>query len=777
MSNNALNVEASCFVFASAGSGKTKLLVDRFVKSLLYGIKPSEILCLTFTNLAVDEMSSRILRLLKSLKYGSIEYIHSYLSDIDALSETNIKKSRELYDKFLDEYSNLKIYTIHGFCQSILSEFPLEADLSYGFRIINQDDLRLLIADAKHNYFIDHTHEHEADVLISQLSGYSANEFLENIFNNSAKYLHFRRLNPDLTKYKEKLIKWFGLCKDRILSEEQQHLIDKLPLSPEEVFLTKTGGIRKKLPFPDDQLAIAQDIADIFHFNHQNACRKKVIEQTIAFLKVSYGIFEQLDLLKSKQHVIDFNDVLEKTYYLLFQSSARDYILCYVASKIKTVLLDEAQDLSNLQWRIIGIFTEQLFLNKFYNCTVFVVGDIKQSIYRFQNAHPGLLIEFHKYVQSALKRMNKPLHAIHLDKCYRISPDILSNIDVIFDKYSSFAFEQPYRHHIPALSHTGSFQLIDVANPSDIADYIKEHEITDGMILIRGKTELSTQLYYELQKRNVDIEQLDKIYLKDSFIVQDIVTLAKIAIDSTDDFAVACILRSPNVFQDYLNMTELHQICYLRESTVLNGLKESHHEKYEVLNNIINNYKKDNLVEFFCNLVFNVIQTYNENEDATLENFINVVLEYNENHSSNIPEFLEYLNSSTITLSSIQSNDKPRLRFSTIHGAKGLEADNILLLDFRLSPDKNKTKFIWHDQTDIFGNTNPEESLFFLKPSNNRIFPEIMDMINTEYSEESKELYRLLYVALTRPKKNIYIFGNRETNGVYNAIQEVMLGK
>ncbi len=779
MIENSLDGGFSSFVFASAGSGKTKLLVDRYIKSLLFGVKPSEILCLTFTNFAVDEMYNRILKLLEKLKNETNERVKIYLlKDLKINDPTNsqICKARTLYDEFLNNSDKLKIQTIHGFCQSVLAEFPFEAELSPGFRIVDTDDLILLIKKAKHNYFSNPEHEKDGDNLISQLSGHSTNEFLESIFTNSAKYLHFYKLNPDLEKYEQKLIRYFNLRNDTKLTEEQQQFIDEF--FPEgtdltEIFLTKTGSIRKRLPFPDNKINIAKNIAETVYLNNKNDCRKRLISRTMAFLKVTHGIFKELEKIKNGQQLLDFNDVLEKTYYLLFQSSARDYILSNIAKRIKTILLDEAQDLSSIQWRIIGIIAEHLLINRFRSNTIFVVGDIKQSIYRFQNARYELLIEFCKYVETTLKKLNKPFNIVYLDKCYRTVPNILEKVDAVFDKHGCFAFGQQYRHHIPVRNDNGVFKLIDVYQPSEIADYIENNNITKGMILIRGKTDLSTQLYYELVNRGIKVAPLDKIYLKDALIVQDIVSLARIAIDNTDDFEVACVLRSPNVFRTYLNKQEIHELCYMRETILLNELEKKYPEKYKIIKNIINLYKHYNLVEFFYYIASEVITTYDINEDTILENFINIVFNYDVNYGGTIPEFLEYLCNSTKTVS--VTTDTDNIKFSTIHGSKGLESDNIILLDFKLAPDKNKIKFIWKDQTDIFGNTSPEENLFFIKPSANETFPEIEDIINTEYEEETMELYRLLYVALTRPRNNIYIFGNAEANGAYKAILDAIV--
>ena len=115
----ATDVRYSCFVFASAGSGKTKILVDRYVKSLFLEVKPSEILCLTFTNAAVFEMKSRISKILEKLYLNEDNFTESYLRDVVGISHPSfrdIEHAGRLFLKFQDDLSDLKILTIHAFC-------------------------------------------------------------------------------------------------------------------------------------------------------------------------------------------------------------------------------------------------------------------------------------------------------------------------------------------------------------------------------------------------------------------------------------------------------------------------------------------------------------------------------------------------------------------------------------------------------------------------------------------------------------------------------------
>ena len=120
----------------------------------------------------------------------------------------------------------------------------------------------------------------------------------------------------------------------------------------------------------------------------------KAILKTTVFLKVIKGILAELQILKNQKQVLDFSDILERAYYLLTESPARDYVVSLISRNIKTILIDEAQDLSTIQWSIIGLLSDEIFTSRIYNKTIFIVGDTKQSIYRFQDANYKLFINF-----------------------------------------------------------------------------------------------------------------------------------------------------------------------------------------------------------------------------------------------------------------------------------------------------------------------------------------------------------------------------------------------
>ena len=783
--SRALGIDASCFVFASAGSGKTKLLVDRYVKSLLCGMKPYEILCLTFTNFAVSEMFNRVSSILQQLYINDDSFTIKYLTDnLNIINPTqdNIERAKNLFMEFQNNLSRIKILTIHGFCQMILQQFPIEADLLPNFTIIEQDELNILIDEAKQNYFNKNQNLQDNETLVSILSGYSFNELIQNLLSNPMKYTQLFHQYPDIDKYKIVLSNVFNVQENIEFSAVQLQFINEhfSNKNLDEIFLTKTGYIRKKLPYNNLDQQILQEVSHIVYQNQQNRNKTKAILKTTVFLKVIKGILAELQILKNQKQVLDFSDILERAYYLLTESPARDYVVSLISRNIKTILIDEAQDLSTIQWSIIGLLSDEIFTSRIYNKTIFIVGDTKQSIYRFQDANYKLFINFYNHVKVNLKKINKQFHTVYLDKCYRTLPAILGNIDKIFSRYSMFAFGQEYRNHIPVRSGFGDFKLVEIDTPQEIAQYIYQKGIKDALILMRSKSEFNTKLYYELVKLNLKVAPLSKIYLKDTLLVQDIISLARVSVDNTNDYDLVCVLKSPYLFDSPLNNQDIYNICYKRETTVLNNLKKLFPNKFEVIHNVMNMYKQDNILEFFYYIISEVIQIYNENDSEILSDFMNIIMKYSENHSDNILEFLEYFRRSTVYVS--QSNILEHgLRFSSIHGAKGLEANTVILLNFKICADKTKIKFIWKGITNMFDENkidhinssvkNKKDTLLFLKPQMNESFVEIDNYINDEYTEESKELLRLLYVALTRPRDNIYIFGKDEDNTAFRIIK------
>jgi ATP-dependent helicase/nuclease subunit A len=129
-------------VSASAGSGKTWLLITRIVRLLIDGAEPGNIIALTFTRKAAGEMQIRLNQRLFEMATADDEKLNELLQMIGCSSNAqNIITSRNLYEKIMHSLYPIRIQTFHSFCQDILSRFPLEADIPPGFELVEDSSL------------------------------------------------------------------------------------------------------------------------------------------------------------------------------------------------------------------------------------------------------------------------------------------------------------------------------------------------------------------------------------------------------------------------------------------------------------------------------------------------------------------------------------------------------------------------------------------------------------------------------------------------------------
>ena len=150
--NKASDPRSHIWVGASAGTGKTKVLTDRVLRLMLpaenhVATDPTRILCITFTKAAAAEMASRI----QSILADWVSLDDTVLRDkIFALTQEDVsddilKQARQLFARVVDEGARMKIMTIHGFCESVLKRFPIEAGLSPDFELIDERQSREML--------------------------------------------------------------------------------------------------------------------------------------------------------------------------------------------------------------------------------------------------------------------------------------------------------------------------------------------------------------------------------------------------------------------------------------------------------------------------------------------------------------------------------------------------------------------------------------------------------------------------------------------------------
>lgn len=465
MLDSVRDVKASVWISASAGTGKTKSLIDRILALLLNRAEPSKILCLTYTKAAATEMLSRLSAFVRRFAQMSDTELIRELNSL-GFGEKNLETAKKLYEKSRIPSEWVQIQTIHSFCFGILQKFPLETGLLPGVTICD-DQLRFSLIDtAIEKVIFDPKNRHYCEYISyfgTDLRGIFKKKLLD-IQKFFAKFDDFDALYSDFFNITHK--EWIfsstldqhllnmifdGRCaqifaelSDVFLSGSKEDIGKGQILAENSVnpsadfanaFLTKDGTllqrlytntIAKRYPNYTDKIEkMAQKALEFCEL------RKNYVSAAanIAFFSVIRQVINEFSELKRANHCIDFDDVISMTSVLL---NNIEWVMYKIDNSIEHLLIDEAQDTSPEQWGIINTITDEFFANYQTGKTVFVVGDEKQSIYSFQGADVQIFKKMHDHFQRRSESNGQHFHNVQLNKSYRTTGNILAFVDDIF---------------------------------------------------------------------------------------------------------------------------------------------------------------------------------------------------------------------------------------------------------------------------------------------------------------------------------------------------------
>ncbi len=478
----ASNPKNSSWVFASAGSGKTKVLTDRVLRLLLSGIAPDKILCLTFTKVAATEMQNRINAELAQWVLLDDSKLIKKLFDLSgvAASAFDLKKARVLFAEILDAESRIKIQTIHSFCQSLVKIFPFEAGIKPNFEVLEDAQEKLFLQKAQKEVLKKSAQNLELRNLVTKINArLHESTFAELISDLLSKKEQLTILKENCFGIEgviEEIFKKFSVAKDQNEEEifaEFLRLVDQkkvleMALALDESGLTRNKEIAEKIRlFLKNPLAKNLSIYQLAFFTQENEPRKiygkilenpdfanicedqkalildfsnrinsyKICNSTALLLKFVDQILEIYAQLKYKNSFLDYNDLIVETNRLLANPNFSDWVKMKMDGLFDHILIDESQDTNHQQWNIIKALTEDFFsglsaANK--NRTIFIVGDEKQSIYSFQGAEAHISEEIFSYFAQKLEGNPAPFYKINLDNSFRSLPTILDVVDTTF---------------------------------------------------------------------------------------------------------------------------------------------------------------------------------------------------------------------------------------------------------------------------------------------------------------------------------------------------------
>ena len=475
----------SSWVSANAGSGKTHVLTQRVIRLLLAGNMPDRILCLTFTKAAAANMKNRVFETLGSWTMMPDDVLDVEIEKMTGMTDgfKTRTRARQLFARALDTPGGLKIQTIHAFCESLLHQFPLEANVPGHFTALQDAEKTWLIQQAKADVLAGRTDDEiigHYEALIPNASDHAIEAGLNAIINMRQGFLEW-----SLFGVEEGIASLSRILKvSPDLGEEQLFVqaLSTLPLSEEQINaiipIAREGTESTDIPLATGLLAFLREQQPQVRFNilcsilltQKNTPKKRLVTKTVEAIlpgtidsllacachlvaalernkarqlvensfhlfKIAEAVIERYETLKRRRGMIDFDDQIEKCATLLNRSDISDWIRYRLDRGIDHVLVDEAQDTSPAQWQVINAVVSDFHTGQGAsktNRTVFVVGDDKQSIYSFQGAEPR---EFHHQEMALKKRVfgaQKAFHPGVLNLSFRSAPDVLRAVDEVF---------------------------------------------------------------------------------------------------------------------------------------------------------------------------------------------------------------------------------------------------------------------------------------------------------------------------------------------------------
>ena len=788
-------------VSAGAGSGKTAVLSERVLTHLKNKISITDLLILTFTNAAASEMKDRIRKKVKNipeLKEELDKIDIAFITTFDAFSLSLVKR----YKEYLNISSNIKIIDNSiialkkkEFLNEIFDELYLNNNTLF-LKLLSdltlKDDKDIFNGILNLNNKLDNIYNKE-EILNNYISKFYQIDNLENIFNE-----YFKLINKKI--------------------KEISNQIDNLSIYVDNSFIDKMNSVFINLFNSKSYEDIRYNIYNLEKLPIlRNACEeaKKIKEEISSIIKIikeltKYNSEEEIinSLLATKDYVTIIIEILKKlnnkiSVYkkdndsyefidiakLAIKLLKENPLICEeLKNKYKEILIDEYQDTNDLQ---------DIFISLIANNNLYMVGDIKQSIYRFRNANPNIF-------KSKYEDYSKNVSGLKIDlnKNFRSRRQVIDNINLIFnlimdEEVGGANYLETHQMQFGLTSYDSvnkenyAMEVLNY-NPLDkkfsdteieifiVLNDIK-NKILNGYEIMDKDTNLPRKANYGdfviLMDRATNFDLYKKIFeyynvpisiyrdttISDSVdinIIKNIYNL--IILIKKKDFGKLFSYSYMAIARSYLfNISDLEILKTIKDrdysATKIYAICYNLAKDLDNLNNI---ELYDKIIQEF-NFLDRVITIGNVKEHlVTLDSIAKIVS--NATSLGYTPEdFLDYLNQVSeegldIKLS-LNKDSSNSVKIMTIHASKGLEYPICYFTGlgkkFNISDLKDK---LYYDNN--YGFITP----YFNKSINNTI---LKTLLKTKYiQDEVSEKIRLFYVALTRAREKIILVGSFKEN-------------
>lgn len=518
----ALDPKHSVVVEACAGSGKTWLLVSRIVRLLLDGAQPSQILAITFTRKAAQEMQARLHLWLRGLAMGDDAAVREFFSErgLKSLSEEQAQRARSLYSSVLLAQPCITISTFHGWFMQVMQRAPLNADVMQNMSLleragsVQEEAWEEMLEQMRRQP--DSIEAQYMQWLFGECGLFNTRKLLFSFLAKRAEWWAYTQGQDDALAFaletlvmdlavdmeREPAAEWgifdenrdalfafaqqLGSCGTDVQNKKSSELesawtdiaeserFDKVWL----LLFTQAGEPRSFKPTKKQDAEAFLSARDML-FDRMQAVRDELAEQQTyrlneAVLQCGVVFLERYQALKLQKQQMDFTDLEWQLCRLLQNSEHAETMQYKLDSRYRHVLLDEFQDSNPLQWQILRAWFDAAVAVQ-SQPTVFVVGDPKQSIYRFRRADARLFGVAREYLQEHFAA-----HELHNNHTWRNAPAVLDAVNDVFAGHPE-GFVDFERHTAEHTDLPGHVAVLPLA----AAEQNKEEAAEDAPLVLR----------------------------------------------------------------------------------------------------------------------------------------------------------------------------------------------------------------------------------------------------------------------------------------------------
>ena len=846
---------------ASAGTGKTYRLSLEFIANLIRGVNYKNIVVMTFTKKATAEIKERIYDFLHQIAFdeGNGAELEKNLKEIYRFDDLNKKELQNIYFEMIRNKEDIRISTIDGFTNKIFKNaiapyfniynyetLDEETDEFYSKILIkiienkdNFEDFKFIFDEKKEKKNIKRYMEIIKEILDMRpkfvlTKGFKMSEVkkvsykfideLDGIFEKIEEVANKKDKNVTdvLTKAFHNIYgKYSDLSKDESKNENQK-MKEKLELIVPEMDLffekklwngTQTKGEKNK----DDREELETKSEELKEKLSEYVFIEKVLPLDKKLKKIAQTIFDIAKKIKISSKRLTHNDILVYTYEFIFNKDLKfvendrvtEEFLELIGGKIDTIMIDEFQDTSILQWKIL-----KLLMNTSEN--IICVGDEKQSIYNWRGGEKELFEKLETMIEGNVQ---------NLDKSYRSYKAIIENVNKIFKGYdtkwnyvdSGYRDDEEYQK-----GYFGYF----IRNTKEetpkiytkIIEMIENGQVKNlgkSAIICRTNTHLKeiaevlneAKIPYTLESKTTILEykpivpmyQLIKFFAFGNFkyllefmrsdLIGGLNSHVKYLLENKDEImrfingyqkiedskkankkkkndnkdskAISFkefidMQKDENVKEELLKYKEINVLE--RNNLIFEEILEKVRELKRLSKDLNNKYENEN---FSRKLVenFEITKYYSTNSD--LKNifiFFNILKKYN-----NLYEFITFIEEEKENLRQVSSRDVNAINLMTIHASKGLEFDTVFY--YKRKSNKGNT-----DKSNLKGYLDFDEKfndvkkfmLLFSGYEKKMIGNDLSKLIDKNIQKEEMEEINNDYVALTRAKKNLILLFDAE---------------